>query len=156
MTKRVLIAAGLAAALTGGSALAIAQPPQGPGVHGPGPRGPRGGPGGPMDFGLRGVDLTDAQREQVRTIVDSHRDELRQVGEKLREAHRAFAEATMADPIDESAIRAKSTAIAAAMADEAILRTKVRTEVTAILTAEQQEQLKTRQQERETRRKPGR
>ena len=41
MTKRVLIAAGLAAALISGSALALAQPPQGPG---PGPHMGRGGP----------------------------------------------------------------------------------------------------------------
>ena len=57
----------------------------------------------------------------------------------------------MADTIDESAIRAKTTAVASAMADEAILRAKVRTEVHGILTAEQQEQLKARQQEMGTR-----
>jgi len=160
MTKRVLMAAGLAAALVSASALVLAQPPQGPGPRehrgGPGPGGPGGAFGGMMDFGLRGVELADAQREQVKTIVDSHRDEMRAVGEKMREAHRAFAESTRAETIDESAIRAKSTAVAAAMADEAILRAKVRTEVLAILTAEQQEQLKAQQQERANRRRPGR
>src|SRR5262245_63965051 len=149
MTKRVLIAAGLAAALTGGSA--VAQPPQGPGFHGPGPRrGP--GPGGPMEFGLRGIDLTDAQKEQVRTIMDSHKDEFQQIGTRMRDAQRAFGEATRAATIDESAIRAKATDLAGVMADEAILRAKVHGEVLAILTAEQQEQLKTRQQEMQKRR----
>ena len=154
MTKRVLIAAGLAAALISGSALALAQGP-GPGM--PGPRGFGGGhgPGPGMDFGLRGLDLSDAQREQVKTIVDSHRDELRQVGEKMREAHKAFAEATNAETIDEAAIRAKSTAVASAMADEAVLRAKVRAEVLTVLTAEQQEQLKARRQEMGTRRQRG-
>jgi protein CpxP len=156
MTKRVLIAAGLAAALISGSALALAQPPQGPG---PGPHMGRGGPGpgmgGPMlEFGLRGLDLTDSQKEQVKSIVDSHKDELRQVGEKMRQAHEAFNQATMADTIDESAIRAQTAAVASAMADEAILHAKVRTEVHAILTAEQLEQLKTRQQEMANRRRP--
>ena len=70
-------------------------------------------------------------------------------------AHRGFAEATRAETLDEAAIRAKSTAVANAMADEAILRANVRGEVVAILTAEQQEQLKQRQQERGTRRKQG-
>ena len=160
MTKRVLIAAGLAAALISGGALALAQPPQGPG---PGPRMGRGGPGmggpgmgGPMmEFGLRGLDLSDSQKEQVKSIVDSHKDELRQVGEKMRQAHQAFAEATMAETIDESAIRAKTAAVASAMADEAILRAKVRTEIHGILTAEQLEQLKARQQEMGTRRRGG-
>ena len=80
---------------------------------------------------------------------------MRAVGEKLREARRAFADATRADTLDEAAIRAKSTAVANAMADEAILRAKMRSEVAAILTAEQQEQLKQRQQERGTRRNKG-
>jgi protein CpxP len=154
MRKRFLIAAGLVAALAGG-ALAWAQEPQpGPGVEQRrGPRGGRfGGPGrGAADLGLRGIDLTDAQREQVRSIMDSHQAEFRQVHEKVREAHRAFAEATHAEPIDEAAIRTRSTAVANAMADEAVLRAKLRAEVFAILTAEQQQQLRERRAEREKR-----
>ena len=151
MTKRVLIAAGLAAALISGGALALAQSAQGPGVHGP--HSPRGGPGGRMEFGLRGIDLTDAQRQQVQAIMESHRDELQQIGEKVREAHRAFAQATSAETIDEAAIRTASTAVANAMADEGILRARIRSEVNGILTAEQREQLKTRQQEAGSRRR---
>jgi protein CpxP len=154
MTKRVLIAAGLAAALISGGALVLAQSAEGPGAHGP--RGPRGGPGGRMEFGLRGIELTDAQRQQVQTIMASHRDELQQVGEKVREAHRAFAQATSAETIDEAAIRTASTVVASAMADEGILRARIRSEVNGILTAEQREQLKTRQQERGTRKRQGR
>ena len=155
MIKRVLVAAGLVAALIGGGTFAFAQAAQGHDGHGP--RGPRGGPGR-MDLGLRGIDLTDEQRQQVQTIMESHRDELRQAGNKMREAHRAFAEATSAETIDEAAIRTASTSIASAMADEGILRAKVRSEVSGILTAEQREQIKTRQQERASRgaRKPGR
>jgi protein CpxP len=137
MTRRVLIAAGLAAVLAGGSAIAIAQPGIGPG------HGPRGGfHGRGAELGLRGIDLTDAQRDQVRKITESHKAEFEQVGTKLREAHRALREATEADVLDEAAVRAKSTDVAAAMADEAILRAKVRAEVFNILTAEQQQKLK--------------
>lgn len=148
MTKRVLIAVGLAAALAGSSAVALALPAQGgPGIQGPDRglrRGPR-GPGGPMgDFGLRGVELTDAQRDQMRTIMESHQAEFQQVGIKLRQAHRGLAEATQAETIDEAAIRARSAEVASALADEAILQAKVRAEVAGILTPEQQEQLKTR------------
>jgi protein CpxP len=156
MKKRVLIAAGLAAALISGGALALAQaPPQGPGprMHGGGPGGP--GFGGPRDFGLRGIELTDAQRDQVKSIMDSHKDEFRQLGEKMRQAHEAFAQATQAETVDEATIRARSTAVASAMADEAILRAKVRSEVNAILTPEQLEQLKTRQEQRANRRPRG-
>jgi periplasmic protein CpxP/Spy len=156
MFKRVLVAAGLVAALAGGTAVAIAQAPQGgPGVNGP-EHGRRGGPrgfGGPMgDFGLRGIDLTDAQRDQLRTIMESHKAEFEQAGAKLREGHRGLAKAVEATSVDEAAIRAASTALASAMADEAILRAKVRVELNGILTAEQLQKLQERRAERQQRR----
>ena len=143
MTKRILIAAGLMAALAGGTAVSFAQ---GPGPRGLGidaPRGPRGG--SRVDVGLRGVQLTDAQREQVRSIMQSHRAEFDNVHKALREAHRSFAEASRAATVDEAALRARSSAVANAMADEAILRAKVRAEVHALLTPEQQQQLQERE-----------
>ena len=148
MFKRVLVAAGLVAVLAGGAAIAVAQSPQGggPGIGGPGRGGPRGF-GGPMgDLGLRGIDLTDAQREQLRTIMESHKQEFEAVRTKLREAHQGLATATNAQAVDEAAIRARSTALATALADEAILRAKVRVEVNGILTAEQLQQLQERRQ----------
>jgi protein CpxP len=152
MTKRIFLAAALAAALAGGSAIAVAQPQVGPGLRGPGPGrpGPRGG--GPFDLGLRGIELNDTQRDQVRTIMESHKAEFDAAGTRLRDAHRAFAEAVEAASIDESAIRSASANVATAMADEAILRARVRSEVQGILTPEQQEQLKQRRAEMEKRR----
>jgi protein CpxP len=153
MKNRVFMAIGLVAALAAGSAVVVAQPQgPGPGVPRPGQRGPGPRVGGPLDFGLRGIELNDTQRDQVRTIMESHRAEFDAAGSKLRDAHRAFAEAVEAASIDESAIRSASANVAAAMADEAILRAKVRTEVQGILTPEQQEQLKQRRAEMEKRR----
>jgi protein CpxP len=152
MFKRVLVAAGLVAALAGGAAVAIAQPQQGggAGIGGPG-RGMRGpGPrgfGGPMgDLGLRGIELTDAQRDQLRTVMESHKQEFETVRTKLREAHQGLAAASNGETVDEAAIRARTTALASAMADEAILRAKVRIEVNGILTAEQLQKLQERRQ----------
>jgi protein CpxP len=106
-------------------------------------------------LGLRGVDLTDAQREQVRSIMESHKTEMDEAGTKLRDAHRAFAEAVQAATVDEATVRARSTAVATAMADDALLRAKIRAEVQAILTPEQQQQLKQRRGEGPRRRGPG-
>jgi protein CpxP len=150
MTKRILVAAGLVAALAGGTTLGFAQGRGGPGGPGQGMAGPR-GHGPRFDFGLRGVQLTDAQREQVRSIVESHRAEFQATGQALRDAHRAFAEATRAESIDEATVRTRATAVASAMADEAVLRSKVRAEVHALLTPEQQQQLKERQAEMQKR-----
>jgi protein CpxP len=142
MKKRMVIAAALIAALAGGYAVAGAQGPRG----GPGMRGGPGVMRGPVgDLGLRGVELTDAQREQVRAIMESHREAFADLRNKLDAAQRAFADAARAGAVDEAGIRTQSTAVANAMADEAILRARVRTEVHALLTAEQQQQLKDRE-----------
>jgi Spy/CpxP family protein refolding chaperone len=79
--------------------------------------------------GLRGIDLTDAQREQVRTIMQNHQAEFQQAATRLREAHRALADATQAESLNEQAVRERSAAVGSAMGEDAILRAKVRAEV---------------------------
>jgi protein CpxP len=144
MTKRILVAAGLIAALAG-SSLVMAQSQPGPRRPGIGERrGPAGRVplGNVRELGLRGIELTDAQREQVRTIMQTHQSEIQQANTKLREAHRAFAESAQAESLNEATLRARSADIASAMAEQAILRARVRVEVLNILTAEQQAQVK--------------
>jgi Spy/CpxP family protein refolding chaperone len=141
MSKRIFIALGLVAVLAGA---AIAQ---NAGPQGPGPRRGPGGPGGrgfAGDLGLRGIELTETQREQVRTIMERHQTGLQQAMTRLRDAHRGLAEATQADSLNEQTVRTQAAAVGSAMADEAILRARMRSEVLAILTAEQQQQLKQR------------
>jgi periplasmic protein CpxP/Spy len=118
-----------------------------------------GGPfGGGFGFGrgpglevLRQLDLTDQQKEQIRGIMQSHRNDFQQVREKIRtafEAQRAAAEAT---PPDEATIRAKATDVASAEADMIVLASKVRAEVFQVLTPEQQakaQELKTQREQR--------
>jgi protein CpxP len=110
--------------------------PGGFGFGGPGGFG-RGGFGGPMRL-LRQLDLTEEQRAQVRQVMESHRDELRAIGEKLRAAHRAQADAATAAQFDEQAVRTKAAELAAISADAAVLRARVHSEVFAVLTPEQQ------------------
>jgi periplasmic protein CpxP/Spy len=150
MTKRMVVAAAFVAALAGGSAFAVAQPQAEPGIRRAPDPGPRGG--GARNLGLHGIQLTDSQRQQVRSIMESHRAEFQAVAAKVLDARRDFAEAIEADTLDEAAIRARSTAMAAAMAEEAILQARVRSEVRALLSAEQLEQLKQRRAEFDKRR----
>jgi len=134
-------------------------PPQGPPMGrrmGPPPGGPMGpgGPGGPMGVlgGLGKLDLTDAQKEQVRSIMQSHQQEFQQVGEKMRAAREALGDAIEADSPIEDTIRAKAADVGLAEGDQAVLGAKVRAEVFAILTAEQQQKVKDLQAERQARR----
>src|SRR5215510_12294596 len=63
----------------------------------------RGGPmgfGGPMGmFGFLGPDLnlTDAQKQQIKTIAESHKAEWQAFGERARTAHQALEAAIGAD-----------------------------------------------------------
>jgi Spy/CpxP family protein refolding chaperone len=125
----------------GGSALRR-MGPGGPG-HGFGP-----GPGGPFGMlgefgrGLRQLDLSEAQREQLRGVMDSHRAEFQALGDRMRTAHEALDAVVTADSVDESAIRARSADVAAVQADAAVLRGKVHQEIFSLLTAEQQAKAK--------------
>ena len=98
--------------------------PGGPGGFFGGPGGfGRGGFGGPMAL-LRQLDLTDEQRAQVRQVMESHRDELRAIGEREMAAHRAQEDAVTAPQFDEQVIRTKAAELAAVEADAAVLQAK--------------------------------
>ena len=114
----------------------------GPGRPG-GPGGMR-GPGGPMGFGqdFRGLDLTDEQKAQLKSIADARQTEVRAAHEKLGAARQGMRELIEADSINEAAIRAKSAEVAAAEAEVMILNAKIRKESMQILTAEQLQKLK--------------
>ncbi|MFO7695397.1 MAG: Spy/CpxP family protein refolding chaperone [Vicinamibacterales bacterium] len=133
----------------------MAQGMRGPG--GPGMRGgPGGGPFGLVGAGLRGLDLTDAQREQVRAIMESHRDEQKAIGDRMQAARKALHEVIAADAVDEGAIRAKAGEVGAVEADAAVLQAKIRAEVFGILTPEQAAKAKAFRSQMEQRMKDGR
>jgi protein CpxP len=100
-----------------------------------------------MDL-LRGLDLTDQQRQQVRTIMENHKSDFQQVRQKMRAAMEAQHAAATATPPDEATIRAKAAEVGAAQGDLAVLMTRVRAEVFQILTPDQQAKAQQLQQER--------
>jgi Spy/CpxP family protein refolding chaperone len=128
--------------------------PGGPGRAG-GP-GRWGGPGGPMGmlpmFG-REIGLTDAQRDQIKAIADSHKDEWKTLADRARTAHDALNDAVTADTIDDALIRQKSAEVATVDADMAVARAHAHAEVLQILTADQRAQIKKRQAEMKDRMK---
>lgn len=170
MTNKMRIVIGVCVLATMGVAavpLVVAQdtpqagrrvgPPLGRGLMGPMGPGGRLGPGGPMAMlgpGLQQLGLSDAQRDQVRAIRESHREELQQIAEKVRAARAGLRALIEAETIDEAAIRAKAAEVAAAEADAAILNAKVRAEVfSSVLTPEQQQKAKELRQQMQERRK---
>jgi len=131
----------------------------GQGMMGPGGAGMRGGPGGRGGmFGLpmRELALTDAQREQVRTIMESHRDAQKAIGDRMQAARKTLHDAIAAETFDEGAIRAAAADIGTIEADAAVLQAKIRGEVFALLTPEQVKKAKELRAGMENRMKDGR
>jgi protein CpxP len=128
---------------------------------GPGRGGPMGGgmgPGGPMGFLPmlgRKLQLTDAQREQIKGIVDSHRDEWKALADRARPAHDALNAAVTSGSVDEALVRQKAADLAAVEADMAVGRARAFAEVFQILTDDQKARLKTLESAMKDRMKAG-
>lgn len=144
LTAGVLVAGLLA------SGAAFAQGPGGPGGPGGG-RGSRvGGPGGFGELGLplAQLNLSDSQRQQIRELTQRRRQDGEQVQARLRAAMDARRAAVEASPVNEGAIRATTADLVAAETEVAILQAHLRADVLALLTPEQQDQVKKLQAER--------
>jgi Spy/CpxP family protein refolding chaperone len=144
MIRRIAIAAAVALSLAT-LPLVAQEPPGAPGGgFGPGgqrPGGPgRGGPGGPMGLlpGLNRVDLTDAQREQVRAVMEQER-QANGPGEKLRQAEQALNAAVLSS--DGQGIETAKAALSAAQASELDHRVEIMQKIVQILTPEQRQAL---------------
>lgn len=126
-------------------------PPRPDGPPGPprgefGHRGP-GGPGGPGEFGpLAGLNLTDAQKEQIKKIHESFDESTK----PLRDQMRALHENNTADPLsgnfDEAAFRSAAEARAKIQIEMEVQHAKMMSQVMNILSAEQKTQLAERHQ----------
>lgn len=133
--------------------VAVGAAAQAQGVGHGGPRGRFGAAGPAGDLPLRALNLTDAQRQQVREVGERHRTNAQSAAQQLRQAMAAQRTAVETLPVDESAIRATAEALASAQTAMAIERAQRRSEVFSILTPEQQEKVKQLQAEREARMK---
>jgi periplasmic protein CpxP/Spy len=127
----------------------IAQPPQGG-------RGPGRGPGfdGNLPI-LRGLNLTDAQREQIRAITDAQRtaDTPRR---NLMDLERQLQAALLADAPDQQKIEELKTSIASASAAALTARFDVQSRIAQVLTPEQRAQAREALAKAPGRRGPGR
>ena len=149
-TSVKMMVGALALTLGVGSA-ALAQPRMG------GPGGFR-GPGGPLagllavhpELPLAALNLTDAQREQVRTILQGHREEGRALATRAHTALEALRKASEGT-VDEGAIGQQGQTLGTVIGEAAVLRARVRSEVLAILTPEQRAEAIKMQADRQTR-----
>lgn len=144
MNRFASIVAGTVVAALVASGAAFAQGPRGGG------RGP--GPGAPA-MELRGLNLTDAQEQQVRQIRQQDREAMQALQAKVRAAAAAQRAAIQQVPVNEGLIREATAALAELQAEVAIRQAHVYNQVWAVLTPAQQAQASKIRGSREERQK---
>jgi protein CpxP len=87
--------------------------------------------------------MTEAQREQVRGVREQHRDELRKLTEQLRTARQGLQASAAQGQVDE----AKAAELGAATSALALANARMQSEIYALLTPEQRQQIQTRREE---------
>ena len=141
----------IAGSVTAGLLVTGAVYAQGPRPGAPGRGGTPGIGRGMAGLPLGSLNLTQAQRDLVRDIRERHREDARQFESRLRAAQEAQRAAVTAIPMDEAPIRATTLALAEVQAELAIRQARVQNEIFAVLTPEQQEQVRNARAERAAR-----
>lgn len=129
--------------------LAVAAPAfaRGMGPHGdcgPGMSGMAGMHGDPeahIEHMVRTLNLSTAQRDAVRAVVDKHRSEMRALRDRLADDHKQMGAVTAQDNLDETKLRALADAHGKDMADMIVMRARMQAEINKVLTPAQREQL---------------
>ena len=127
------------------------------GVYAQGPMGRRGSRGfgmGPGGFpGLAQLDLSEAQRSEIRGVREEYRGKMREAATQLREAHQAQRRAIEIYPIDVAAVEKTAQALAKAHTDMALVQAHLHDKISSILTHEQRMKAQELAKQREARMK---
>jgi Spy/CpxP family protein refolding chaperone len=119
----------------------------GPGGHGRG--------GGPDLTKLATVlKLTETQQTQIQAIQEAERTKMKTLFDALKEKRDLLRTAGEGTTFDEATVRALAAALAQQETELTVARVKTKTQVNAILTAEQRELLKSLRPDRERRPAP--
>ncbi len=99
----------------------------------------RGRHGGRRRAMAKKLDLTDEQKASIREIVKRYADELKAARGEVSEKRQAMRDLVRADAVDEKAIRKAAADLGAAIANAAVLRANIHSEIREVLTEEQRE-----------------
>lgn len=121
--------------------------PRGPGAGWHHQAGYHGGPGqgrglARLEAAIDQLELTDEQRTKVRAVLDGNRDAVRKTADEMRAAHQALRAEMDKDTFDEKAVKTLADKRGQLMAQMTVERARMASEVKAVLTPEQREQLR--------------
>jgi Spy/CpxP family protein refolding chaperone len=96
----------------------------------------------PAPAARAGLSLTQAQRDEIRTLREALRKDAQPLREQMRAARLQLRQAMSADVPDEAAVRSAAAAVGALQADQAAFRARQRAQFMKVLTPEQQSRVK--------------
>ncbi len=132
MRNRILVIAGIAALIIGATVFALA--------HGQQEKGERMRGGGPQDMVehiSRELNLTDAQKEQFKTIFEAQHATEEERQAKLDDIRKQIDAATANGQFDEAQVRPLANQQAQLMADQMVDHLRMHAKLYSLLTAEQ-------------------
>ncbi|GGP23464.1 Spy/CpxP family protein refolding chaperone [Silvimonas iriomotensis] len=149
-TRNLLTAVVAAVALGGAMTAAFADdaaggnPPPPPGHH------MRGGPHGPHDgFFFKDLNLTDAQKAQIKQLMQANRQNMKQEMDTMRASRQQEQELLFSADYSDAKADQLAQADAQQMVAARAARIKFQHQLYAVLTPAQQQQLQAKQKERE-------
>ncbi len=131
MKKKILAFAGIAALLVGATVFALAQHP------GMGEKMRGHEPGDMVEHISRELNLTDAQKAQVKALLDAQQATEEARHTKLEEIHKQIEAATANGQFDENTVRNLASQQAQLMADQMVDHLRLHSKMYGLLTAEQ-------------------
>jgi protein CpxP len=127
--NRILVIAGLAVLIVAAAIFALAQEHRGEKM--------RGGPAEMLEHISRELNMTDAQKEQAKAILESNRAASEARHAKLEEIHKQIEAATANGQFDEATVRPLANQQAQLMADEMVDHMQMHSKLYSLLTPEQ-------------------
>jgi len=119
----------LALMMCGGATMTYAQGPGGPGMHG----------FGPMGHMFHDLNLTEAQRQQVKSIMDANKTTMHSLMQQVEQNRLAMLQATSNGAYNQAAIQTLANQQAQLMAQMTIQHQALQHQIyTQVLTADQQ------------------
>jgi len=91
----------------------------------------------------RQLNLTDAQAQQVKQVLDARQSQISAQFQSLKSAREALHQAVLASPVNEGAIRNAAAALGQAEGDAALLHAQVHAQIVPLLTPDQQQKFAT-------------
>ncbi|MGE0388171.1 MAG: Spy/CpxP family protein refolding chaperone [Gammaproteobacteria bacterium] len=97
--------------------------------------------GGMLMHMVQSLDLTREQRDRIGVITDAARPKMRSIMFDMMDQRKALHDAARAEQFDEAAIRKLADAHGRSMSEMIVLKARTRSQVDAVLTAEQRQKL---------------